>query len=139
LPNGKTWEDMKRELQEGADLFSDCWNAPIPLIAVENPIMNPHAKELIRNYQDPAQTVQPWWFGEPFFKGTSFYLKNLPPLVATNKLTPPKRGTEEYKAWSYIHRLPPGPERWKERSRTFPGIAEAIADQWGTFALQQAA
>lgn len=136
-PPGRTLPEMWAELDEGAALFSACWNAPIPRVAVENPVMHRYAKERIENYQAPAQTVQPWWFGEPFFKGTSFYLRNLPPLMPTNKLVPPKAGTDEHKAWSRVHRMPPGPDRWKERSRTFEGISRAMADQWGGYALEQ--
>jgi hypothetical protein len=130
-PPGKTVEQMQRELEEGADLFSACWNAPIERVAVENPVMHRHAKALIRNYQPPAQTVQPWWFGEPAFKATGLYLRGLPPLRPTNRLTPPKPGTEEHKAWSAVHRAPPRPNRWAIRSRTFQGIADAMAEQWG--------
>ncbi|MBZ4690923.1 MAG: hypothetical protein JG765_2174 [Cereibacter sp.] len=82
---------------------------------------------------------QPWWFGEPFFKATGFYRRGLPPLVPTNRLTPPRPGTEAHKAWSAIHRASPGPDRWKIRSRTFAGIAEAIAEQWGGHAEREAA
>ncbi len=128
---------MWQGLQEGAALFSACWNAPIERIAIENPVMHKHAKERIENFAPAAQTVQPHWFGERAFKATGLYLKNLPPLVATDKLTPPKAGTAEHKAWSIVHRASPGPERWKLRSRTFDGIAEAMADQWGSFALEQ--
>jgi len=128
---------MWRELDKGADLFSACWNAPIERIAIENPVMHRHAKARIKNYVDPAQTVQPWWFGDEAFKGTSFFLKRLPKLVPTNKLTPPKAGTEEHKLWSKIHRAPPGPDRWKIRSETFPGIADAAASQWGGYAAEQ--
>lgn len=138
-PNGKTLDQMWAELDEGAALFSECWNAPIPRIAVENPIMHKHAKARIEGYEKPAQTVQPWWFGEPAFKATSFYLRGLPPLIATNRLTPPKPGTDEHKAWSAIHRAPPSPDRWKIRSRTFQGIARAAADQWGGYASANAA
>jgi hypothetical protein len=130
-PPGRTRDEMWQELDEGADLFSAVWNAPVPRIAVENPVMHKHAKQRIVGYEPPAQTVQPWWFGEPAFKATSFYLRGLPPLVETDRLTPPKAGTEAHKAWSRVHRMPPGPDRWKERSRTFEGIAEAMADQWG--------
>lgn len=130
-PPGRTRAEMWADLDEGAALFSDCWNAPIPRIAVENPVMHRHAKERIRNYEPPAQTVQPWWFGEPFFKATSFYLRRLPTLVETNRLSPPGKGTEEHKRWSMVHRASPGPERWKKRSATFPGIAAAAAHQWG--------
>lgn len=126
---------MWSELAEGADLFSKCWNAPIPRVAVENPVMHPHAKALIVNYEKPAQTVQPWWFGEPYFKATSFYLRGLNPLGATNKLVTPKKGTDEHKKWSVVHRASPGVERWKIRSRTFEGVARAMADQWGGVAI----
>lgn len=138
-PNGKTLDQMWQELDEGAALFSDCWNAPIPHVACENPVMHKHAKERIRNFQPAAQTVQPWWFGEPAFKATGLYLRGLPKLVPTDKLTPPKPGTDEHKAWSAIHRAPPGPDRWKFRSKTFPGIARAAAEQWGAVLTQEAA
>jgi hypothetical protein len=130
---------MWRELDAGADLFSACWNAPIPRVAVENPVMHKHAKALIRNFAPAAQTVQPWWFGERAFKATGLYLRGLPPLVATERLTTPKRSTDEHKAWSAIHRASPGPDRWKIRSKTFTGIARAMADQWGGYALEAAA
>lgn len=130
-PPGRSLDDMRRELEEGAALFSALWNAPIERIAVENPVMHRHAKALIEGYQPPAQTVQPWWFGDEAFKATGLYLRNLPPLVPTERLDPPKAGTDEHKRWSRVHRMPPGPDRWKERSRTFPGIAAAMAAQWG--------
>jgi hypothetical protein len=138
-PNGKTLPQMWAELDEGAALFSACWNAPILRVAVENPIMHKHAKARIANYQPPAQTVQPWHFGDPAFKATSLYTRGLPMLADTNRLIPPKAGTEEHKAWSAIHRAPPGPLRWKVRSKTFQGIADAMATQWGGYALQQEA
>lgn len=130
-PPGRTLDEMWAELDEGAALFSACWNAPIPRIAVENPIMHRYAKERIRDYQPPAQTVQPWWFGDEAFKGTGLYLRGLAPLVPTNRLTPPAKGTEEHKRWSRIHRAPRTPDRWKIRSETFQGIADAMALQWG--------
>lgn len=134
------WRDMGREerlalmwrlLDEGAALFSDLWTAPVERVAVENPVMHRHARERIRDYRPPAQTVQPWWFGDPAFKGTGLYLRNLPALIPTNRLTPPKAGTEDHKRWSAVHRAPPGPNRWAFRSTTFPGIADAMAGQWG--------
>lgn len=138
-PRGRTLEEMWSDLDAGAALFSDCWNAPIERIAIENPVMHRHAKERIRNYQPPAQTVQPWWFGDPALKATSFYLKNLPPLVSTNRLVPPPAGSEERKAWARVHRASPGADRWKERSKTYPGIASAAADQWGGYVSEEAA
>lgn len=57
----------------------------------------------------------------------------------TNRLTPPKTGTDDHKSWSAVHRASPGPDRWKFRSRTFEGVAEAAADQWGGYAMEDAA
>lgn len=129
-PPGKTLEQMWSDLDEGAELFSAFWNAPIERVCVENPKMHRYAKERIRNYEKP-QIVQPWWFGDPQFKGIGLYLRGLPPLIATNKLTPPKPKTDEHKKWSKVARATPGPDRWKDRSRFFPGIAAAMAEQWG--------
>lgn len=123
-PPGKTADQMRIELEEGAALFSDMWNAPIPHVAVENPVMHKHAKALIRNYAEPAQSVQPWQFGHGETKRTCLWLRNLPPLKPTLVVD----GRE-----ARVHRMSPGPDRWKERSRFFPGIAEAMADQWGGY------
>lgn len=130
-PPGKTTEQMWAELDAGAELFSVAWNAPIERVAVENPVMHRYAKERIVNYRPPAQIVQPWWFGDAEFKATGLYLRNLPLLEPTDKLTPPAPGTDEHKAWSRVHRTSPGPDRWKERSRFFPGMAKAMALRWG--------
>jgi len=132
-PKGKTLDQMWQELEEGAALFSDCWNAPAKHIAVENPVMHKHAKALIENFEPAAQTVQPWWFGERAFKATGLYLRALPELIPTDKLTPPtkKAQPELHKQWSFIHMAAPSAERWKLRSKTFNGIADAMADQWG--------
>jgi hypothetical protein len=138
-PRGRSLAEMWAELDEGAALFSACWNAPVARIAVENPVMHRYAKERIQHYQPAAQHVQPWWFGEKAFKATGLYLRGLPPLSPTDKLTPPEKGTEEYKKWSSIHRASPGPDRWKLRSKTFPGIAAAMADQWGGWSTEQEA
>lgn len=136
-PPGRSLDDMWQELEAGVDLFNTCLNAPIPRVAVENPVMHGHARERIVNWIKP-QIVQPWWFGEPFFKATGFYLRGLPQLQATNKLIPPKAGTDQHKAWSAIHRASPGPDRWRFRSRTFDGIAAACAEQWAGYAEKQA-
>lgn len=132
LPKGRTLDSLLAEMRDGAALFEAVLSAPIERIAVENPVMHSHAKALIPSYRDADQTVQPWWFGDPAFKATGLYLKRLPPLVATNRLSPPKAGTEAHKAWSAIHRASPGPDRAKLRSRTFQGVADAMADQWGS-------
>lgn len=138
-PRGRTLAAMWAELDEGAALFAACWNAPIPRVAVENPVMHKHAKARMPADLPAPQIVQPWWFGEPFFKATGFYLRGLPALRPTDRLTPPKAGTEAHKAWSAVHRASPGPDRWRFRSRTFSGVAEACADQWGGSAVEAAA
>lgn len=130
-PPGRSLADMWADLDAGAALFSACWQAPINRVAVENPIMHRHARERMPADLPRPQIVQPWWFGEPAFKATGLYLRGLPPLQPTNRLTPPRPGTEDHKAWSAIHRAPPGPDRWRFRSRTFAGVAAAMADQWG--------
>ena len=122
-PPGRTVDEIRADLIAGAELFSAFWNAPIARIAVENPVMHRHAKALIAGYQPPAQSVQPWQFGHGETKRTCFWLKNLPRLTPTDIV----EGREQR-----IHRLPPGPDRWKERSVTFSGIAAAMADQWGS-------
>lgn len=122
-PPGKTVDQMWRELDEAAALFSACWNAPIERKAIENPVMHRHAKARIINYRAFAQSVQPWQFGHPETKRTCLWLENLPPLVATKIVD----GRE-----ARVHRMPPGPDRWRERSRFYPGIADAMADQWGS-------
>jgi len=127
---------MWSELDEGAALFSDCWNAPAKHVAVENPIMHKYAKERIVNFEPAAQHVQPHWFGESAFKSTGLYLRDLPELVPTNKLDVPAKGTDEHKAWSFIHMATPSKDRWKLRSKTFQGIADAMAMQWGSHILQ---
>ena len=130
-PRGRTLAEMWADLEEGVALFSACWQAPIERVAIENPVMHPHARVRLPADLPKPQIVQPWWFGEPYFKATGFYLRGLPRLTATDRLTPPKKGTHEHKRWSAVHRASPGPNRWRIRSRTFEGVAAACAAQWG--------
>lgn len=116
--SGARWFKDKREDQEKAvSFFMALVNAPIPRIAVENPI-----SIMSSRYRKPDQIIQPWQFGHGETKATCLWLKNLPPLNPTN-IVPGREAR--------IHRMPPGPDRWKERSRTFAGIADAMASQWG--------
>ena len=128
-PPGRTRAEMWDELRAGADMFSTLWSASAPHVAVENPVMHRHAKALIRGYAPPAQSVQPWQFGHPETKRTCLWLKNLPPLLPTDVVA----GRE-----ARVHRMPQGPNRWRERSRFFPGIAAAMADQWSAHIVNQA-
>ena len=92
-------------------------DAPAPRIALENPI-----SIISSRIRKPDQIIQPWMFGHGETKATCLWLKNLPPLVPTDVV----EGRE-----ARVHRMSPGPDRWKERSRTYLGIAEAMAEQWG--------
>jgi hypothetical protein len=130
-PPGKTKKQMWAELDDGCELFSLALNCKIPKKCVENPKMHMHAKKRIKNFRPASQHVQPWQFGHPEFKLTGFYLEGLDPLEPTRILRPPKPGTDEHKKWSRVHRARPGPDRWLERSKFFPGIARAMAEQWG--------
>lgn len=103
--------------QQAIEFFMAMVNAPAFHIAVENPVC------IMSSIYRPAdQTIQPWMFGHGETKATCLWLKNLPRLKPTN-IVP---GREQR-----IHLMPPGPDRWKERSRTFQGIADAMAQQWG--------
>lgn len=132
-PKGRTLAEMWAELESGCAFYRYLRDAPIPRKAIENPIMHCHARERIK--PGPRQVVQPHWFGDPFFKATGFELINLPPLAKSQPLNPPKPGTDEHKQWSAVHRAPPGPNRWMDRSRSFPGMARQMAAQWGAVAL----
>lgn len=91
--------------------------APVKRIAIENPI-----GIMSRRWRKPDQIIQPWQFGHGETKATCLWLKNLQPLKPTNIVA----GREPK-----VHRMSPGPGRWKERSRTYQGIANAMAEQWG--------
>ncbi len=117
--SGDRWARMGA----GAAFFLTLWNAPVRHIAIENPVMLGHPRRLF-GIPTPEQIIQPWQFGHGETKATCLWLTNLPPLVPTNVV----EGREPR-----IHRMAPGPDRRKERSRTFQGIADAMADQWGTF------
>jgi hypothetical protein len=131
LPRGRTWESMIQEFDDGVDLFLACWRAPVPFVAIENPEMHDLARDRMPDDVPSPHIVQPFWFGHPEYKGTGWYLRGLPPLIETNRLSEPERGSEEWKAWNRVWRMPPGADRGAERSRFFPGMADAAADQWG--------
>lgn len=116
--SGARWfKDKVNEQQEALEFVKKLMNAPINKIAIENPISIISSK-----IRKPDQIIQPWMFGHGETKATCLWLKNLTPLKPTNKVD----GRE-----NRVHRMPPGPDRWKERSRTFQGIANAMAEQWG--------
>jgi hypothetical protein len=137
-PPGKTKDQMWDDLREGADLFSTLLNNRIPRKCIENPVMHKHAKALIRNYREFTQSVQPWMFGHGEAKRTCFWLEELPPLEPQFETWEQYRAARalppEAKPEPRVHHATPGPDRWKIRSRFFPGIAAAMAEQWGGIA-----
>lgn len=115
LAERNLWDEMRKD----AEFFVSLLNAPIERVAVENPIMHKYAKQVI--VTPYTQIIQPYQFGHGEKKATCLWLKGLKPLQPT-KIVP---GREQR-----IHKLSPTPDRWRERSRTFSGIAEAMAQQW---------
>lgn len=118
--SGARWfKDKKVEQAEALEFVRLLLDAPIQRIALENPI-----SIISSHIRKPDQIIQPWQFGHGETKATCLWLKNLPKLQPTNIV----EGREQR-----IWKMPPGENRWKERSRTFEGIAKAMAEQWGTF------
>lgn len=130
-PPGRSLLSMWNELGKGAEFYRKLREAPIRFKAIENPIMHKYAKQLLGDSE--RQIIQPWQFGEPAFKATGFELFNLPPLKPTRILKRPARGTADWVGWSEVFMASPGEDRWKDRSRTYKGIAEAMAQQWGDY------
>ncbi len=116
--SGARWFKYKQKAQaealEFVRLLLDC---RIPKICLENPI-----SIISSRIRKPDQIIQPWQFGHGETKATCFWLKGLPKLEPTNVVD----GRE-----AKVHKMPPGKDRWKERSRTYQGVADAMADQWG--------
>ena len=116
--SGARWfKDKIEEQKEALDFVRALLDAPIPRIALENPV-----SVISTKIRKPDQYVQPWMFGHGETKKTGLWLKNLPLLQPTN-IVPGREG----KVW----KMAPGPNRWKDRSRTYTGLAQAMAEQWG--------
>ena len=116
--SGAAWFEQKRKdgrQQEGIDFFMKFTKTNIPKTVIENPV-----GIMSTIYRKPDQIIQPWQFGHPESKATCLWLKNLPKLTPTNIVEGRK---------NRVHHEPPGPERWKNRSRTLPGIAAAMASR----------
>jgi hypothetical protein len=122
--SGARWfKEKQKEQAEALDFVRLLLAAPVPSIALENPV-----SIISSRIRKPDQVVQPWQFGHGETKATCLWLKNLPLLQPTNIV----EGRE-----ARIHRMPPSPDRWKERSKTYAGIAAAMAEQWGTLSESQ--
>lgn len=116
--SGARWfKEKQQEQAEALQFVRDLMNAPIERICIENPI-----SIISSRIRKPNQIIQPWQFGHGETKATCLWLKGLPKLEPTNIVS--GRAAR-------VHRMAPGPDRWKERSRTFTGIAKAMAEQWG--------
>lgn len=117
--SGSRWfKDKASEQAKALDFVRLLLDAPIKRIALENPV-----SVISTRIRKPDQIIQPWQFGHGETKATCLWLKNLPKLTPTNIV----EGREQR-----VHKMPPSPDRWKERSRTYKGIAEAMAAQWGS-------
>ncbi len=116
--SGARWFKEKQvEQAQALDFVRMLMTAPVPRIAIENPV-----SVISSRIRKPDQVIQPWQFGHGETKATCLWLIGLPKLEPTNIVD----GRE-----ARVHKMPPGPDRWKERSRTYLGIAEAMAAQWG--------
>lgn len=117
--SGARWfKEKGRERQEEAIVFFMwCLRRRVKRIAVENPV-----GIMSTEYRKPDQIIQPYHFGHPERKATCLWLKNLPPLTRTKTM---------YRREAKVHHASPGPDRWKIRSKTYQGIADAMAHQWG--------
>ena len=125
--SGARWfKDKQVEQAEALDFVRLLLSAPIGKIALENPI-----SIISSRIRKPNQIIQPWQFGHPESKSTCLWLKNLPKLIATDILPLPASGRWSNQTPSGQNKLGPSPDRWKERSKTYQGIAEAMAQQWG--------
>jgi hypothetical protein len=117
VSGARWWQGKLVEQAEALAFVRALMAAPIPRIAIENPV-----SKISTAIRKPDQIVQPWQFGHGETKATCLWLKGLPKLVPTQVV-----GGREAR----IHKMSPGPDRWKERSRTYQGIADALASQWG--------
>jgi len=128
--SGARWFAAKRadgRQQQGIDFFMALANANIPKIAIENPV-----GIMSTEWRKPDQIIQPWQFGHEATKTTCLWLKGLPELTPTNVVGKGERHvTKSGRSLPKWYNLPPSEDRWKVRSKTFQGIADAMAQQWG--------
>lgn len=120
--SGERWltnnPERQQKRKDGFDFLKLLYHAPIPRICIENSL----SLFLQRTWKKPTQTIHPFHFGDPFRKSTCLWLKNLKPLMPTNVI---------YQREPAVHNMWPGPDRDKLRAKTYPGIAKAMAEQWG--------
>lgn len=126
--SGARWfKDKVMEQDESLEFVRLLMDAPIPRIAIENPV-----SVISSRIRKPDQIIQPWMFGHEATKTTCLWLKNLPQLMPTDVVGKGARHvTKSGRSLPDWYNLPPSPDRWKVRSATFAGIAQAMAQQWG--------
>lgn len=118
-------------MKHGASFFLALWNCGIKHVVLENPIMHGRAKSIIGI--EPAQIIQPYMFGHGETKQTCFWLKNLPPLMATHAPDDMFALPEPKEREAKVFNMSPGPNRARDRSKTYTGVAAAMAAQWGDY------
>ncbi len=124
-PGGVLNKERHKQMMAACDFFAALYWADSPRVYIENPVMHKYARDYLASaWKVPghSQTIQPWQFGHGETKRTCLWLRGLPPLKPSNIV----EGREPR-----VHHASPGPDRWKQRSRTLPGIAQAMAQQWG--------
>lgn len=112
--------------EDALEFVRDLMSVPVPRICIENPV-----SVISSRIRKPDQIIQPWWFGEDASKKTCLWLKNLPLLMPTDPLPGDDKTRRANQTASGQNKLAPSADRWKERSRTYQGIANAMAAQWG--------
>lgn len=119
-------EGRAAKTEEALVFVQALMDAPIDKICVENPVSC-----ISTRIRKPDQIIQPWYFGEDASKKTCLWLKNLPLIVETNRLAGDSKTRRANQTASGQNNIGPSADRWKERSRTYQGIANAFAEQWG--------
>lgn len=126
-----TEEGRYEKLDEAAAFYNLFLDADhIPKRVIENPVMHRYAKERLTHYNG-VMSFQPWQHGHKELKRTCLQLVGVPPLEPSDVVGPPPSDPRERAKWAVVHRMSPGPDRWKNRSRTYEGVANAMAAQWG--------
>lgn len=122
ISGARHWSGRESEQESALEFVRELLSAPVPCIALENPV-----GVISTRIRKPDQYIQPWQFGHGETKRTGLWLQNLPPLQPTDIVPEPTYGYD-----ALVHHAAPGPDRWKIRSRTLPGVAAAMAAQWGS-------
>lgn len=119
------YPNRRQDMRDAMDFVLFLYNSNIPRVAIENPI-----GLLSTMWRKPNQIIQPWQYGHEKMKSTCLWLRGLPELIPTNIVGPPPVDSVERRKWQDVWMASPGPNRWKDRSRTYKGFGDAMANQW---------